>query len=416
MAINLNSAYQQSGTKFRVYPQAPVLASITNPEVIWVSPSSGSIAAGPSDHQMYVTDAISKRAPYEAVDLPPYQGPVCEPALPDRYGHFDHIQAGTRQFNAAHMYAVIRRVLDVWEYYFARTINWHFDTVLDRLELIPLVEWDNAQSGFGFIESGYRRDDQGELHYYCLNFDVLAHEIGHSIIYSEVGWPDQGSETSQYFGFQEAAADMTALIAVLHFDSVVDRLLQDTRGNLYALNELNRIAELSEVEQIRVASNDRRMSHYAAGWTKEHQLSQPLTGALFDILVEIYHINLLDQNLIDDALSDAAYRSILPEIDDKQLQRQFNRVFEGRHHEFEQALLQARDYVGILLADTWTQLSPHHLSYVDVGQALLRADHRMSRGRFRKLIVECFRWREIGAVEPGPRLEEGSVRGTKSCR
>jgi len=414
--VDLNATYQHSGTRFRVYPQAPVLESIEEPETIWVSKTPGTIGPGPADQQMIVRDAIEKHSPYEPPYFPPYRGAVHAPARPDSQGHFDHIHPGTREFTAAHMYAVIRRVLDVWEVYFGRPVRWHFEDVFERLELIPQLLWDNAQSGFGFIESGYRKNAAGELQLFCLNFDVLAHEIGHSIIYSEVGSPVPATESPEYFGFQESAADMTALIGVLHFDSVVNRLLNDTHGNLYALNELNRVAELSEVEQIRIASNDRRMSDFAAGWEKEHHLSQPLTGALFDVLVEIYQQLLIDNGVIDQSLADTAYNALEPDVDEILIQRAFDMAFVGQHAQFKQALLLARDYVGNLLAEVWTQLSAHHLRYVDVGHALLDADRQLGGGKFHDQIFDCFWWREIGAIEPGPKIGAELTGAARSCR
>ena len=416
MTIDLDSAFRRRGTRFRVFPQSPSLSSIVEPETIWVSRPPGTVGPGPADDQMYVRDALYKREPYEAPDLPPYRGETHAPALPDENGHFDHIPPHARQFKSAHMYAVIRRVLDVWECYLGRSTVWHFANFYERLELIPLLDWDNAQSGFGFIETGYRPDQDDVPQLFCLNFDVLAHEIGHSIVYSEVGWPTPGTETSQYFGFQEAAADITALIAVLHFGSVVDRLLQDTRGNLYALNELNRIAELSDMEQLRVASNDRRMSHYAAGWEKEHQLSQPLTGALFDILVDVFHRLLFERGLIDGTLAaDASDEDMSPE-EGADVQSRFDAEFRGQHGRFRFALLDARDYFGTLIAEAWTRLSAPHLTYVDVGHALLDTDLRIAGGRYRHEILSCFAWREIGAVAPGPKLTAATASGTFSCR
>lgn len=415
--VDLNVAYRDSGTRFRVYPQAPVLESIEDPETIWVSKMPGAVGPGPADQQMYVRDAIDKHEPYEPPYFPPYQGAVHEPAQPDSQGHFDYIHPDSRQFPAAHMYAVIRRVLDVWEVYFGRPISWHFEGFYERLELIPQLLWDNAQSGFGFIESGYRENAAGQIQLFCLNFDVLAHEIGHSIIYSEVGTPVPATESPEYFGFQESAADMTALIAVLHFDSVVNRLLQDTHGNLYALNELNRIAELSEVEQIRIASNDRRMSDYADGWVKEHHLSQPLTGALFDVIVDIYQQLLIDNGLIDQTLADNAYNALEDDVDEILIQRGFDLAYAGKHAQFKQALLLARDYAGMLMAEVWTQLSAHHLKYVDVGHALLEADQRLNGGKFHNQIFNCFWWREIGAIQPGPKIGVNDTpNAARSCR
>jgi hypothetical protein len=105
------------------------------------------------------------------------------------------------------MYATVRRALDIWEDYFGHRIEWQFEADFARLEMIPLIEWDNAQAGYGFIEFGFGRTPEGTIDHalpYCENFDVLAHELGHSIIFSQVGIPqsplDQGID---YGGFQE---------------------------------------------------------------------------------------------------------------------------------------------------------------------------------------------------------------------
>src|SRR5208337_3470066 len=108
-----------------------------------------------------------------------------------------------------------------------------------------------------------------------------------------------------YFGFQESAADTTALIAALHFESLVARLLEETHGNLYVFNELDRFAELSPHDEIRIASNDVKLSHFAAGWDDEHALSQPLTGAIFDILVDLFQEVLVERGLIPRDVAEA---------------------------------------------------------------------------------------------------------------
>ena len=165
-----------------------------------------------------------------------------------------------------------------------------------RLELIPHLDWDNAQSGYGFIETGYGFDEDYGQHPFCLNFDILSHELGHSFVYALVGIPAIEHVTAEYVGFQEAASDIVALLSTLHFKSVVDHILAETRGNIYAPNELNRFAELSPTHQIRSASNSIRMGDVPdvripferLSEPDRHLLSQPLTGAVFDILVELF--------------------------------------------------------------------------------------------------------------------------------
>jgi hypothetical protein len=301
MSIKLDCECRLRGTRFSLFPQPPFLETFDEPETVWVSPPVGTVGPGPSDERMYVIDPIDKQFSYGVhpdrrgstfLYLPPWQGPIRPPAEPGRAGHFDHLKPGTRAFEAAHLYGVVRRVLDIWEDYFKRPIPWHFREDYDRLEMLMLPHWDNAQAGYGFLEVGTETMETGEAFSFALNFDTLAHETGHSIIYAMVGVPTLETEEGEYFGFHESAADLVALLSVLHFESVVDHLMATTKGNLYTFNELNRFAELSQTTQIRIASNDLKLSQFAAGWTDEHLLAQPLTGAMFDILVDVFHENL----------------------------------------------------------------------------------------------------------------------------
>ena len=224
---------------------------------------------------------------------------------PDDAGHFDYLEPGTPEFEAAHAFGCIRFALDVWEGYFGRRIPWHFQGDLERLEIALLPDYDNAQAGYGFLELGSYFTADDELPF-TLNFDIIAHEVGHLVILSEVGVPDFDTIESEYFGFHEGAADLVALIASAHFDSVLDPLLEQTAGNLYVLNRLNRIGELSDNKQIRMASNDVHLSTFADGWTDEHDLSLPLTGAMFDILVDIFHELLVARRLISPQVEELA--------------------------------------------------------------------------------------------------------------
>jgi hypothetical protein len=243
MPVEQDQLLQATGTRFKLYPQAPVLAAFAEPETVWVSQRPDTIQPGPADDRIYVVEPVDKPRVYDFPYLPPYRGPTRAPVAPGRDGHFDYLEPGDSGFEAAHMYGTIRRVLDIWEGYYGRGIPWHFRDHFEQLELIPFVNWDNAQSGYGFIEAGYGETETGARHPYALNFDVLAHELGHSLIFSEVGVPPPATMTAEYRGFQESASDLVALVAVLHFDSVVDRLLRTSNGDLYTLNELNRIGE-----------------------------------------------------------------------------------------------------------------------------------------------------------------------------
>ncbi len=390
------------GTRFRLYPQPPILTSIHGPETVWVAAPPGLIGAGPSDHRMYVVDAIGKDRPYEYPYLPPYRGPRNPPVQPGSDGHFDHLDdPWSREFMAAHMYGTLRFVLDVWEKYFGGPIPWHFAEQQPRLELVPLVEWNNAHSGYGFIETGFARPGAPDPQPFCLNFDVLAHELGHSFIYQLLGTPPAERVRAEYVAFHESAADCVAMIAVLHFDSVVDRLLERTSGNIYLPNELNRIGELSETEEIRLASQsltladvpDLRTPVAQLSQPQRHEQSLPLTGAVFDILVDVLQHHLVEDGLISREL-DAFSRPDVSATDEATVQAEFDAAYANRHDGFKAALLDARDYIGRCLAAAWQELS-WDVRYADVAAAMLAADRRLAGGAGLELLTENLLWRGI---------------------
>jgi hypothetical protein len=375
---------------------------------------------------MFLINPLDKRSPYGVnfgplgtprLDLPPFRGLVRRPVSPDEGGHFDYIPDGTPEFEEAHVFGTVRFVLDIWEGYFGRRIEWHFARDYRQLEILILPALDNAYAGYGFMEIGAHRFPDGTVAPFSLNFDVMAHELGHLILYSTIGVPSPSGRRGEYYGFQESGADTVALIAALHFESLMGHLLEETHGNLYVFNELDRFAELSPHDQIRLASNDVKMSQFAAGWDDEHALSQPLTGALFDTAIDIYQEMLVESGVIAPEVSELLRRV----RDNPETAATIQPVFEGaypeRSEDFRSALIGARDYVGYALAETWNRLSADDFSYLGVGKALIEVDRAMSGGRYFRAIAESFDWREIGRVTVGPRLKPPGPRShTHSVR
>ncbi len=403
------------GTRFLLFPQSPFSKGNSTPELVEISAPPGTIGPGPSGPRMYTVNPVGKTTPYGAIVpgpngpgmyLPPWDGFIQPPAEPDEFGNFFHIKPSDPSFEAAHLFGSAHFTMDVWEGYFGRPIPWHFGRQFERLELSLLPSLDNAHIGWGFLETGGTDEHGGEYRPYSLNFDVVAHEIGHAIIYSVIGLPVSEDASGEYYGFHESAADLVAMLASLHFGSVVDDLLENTRGNLYTFNRLNRFAELSDNAQIRMAANDRVLSEFAHGWSSEHALSEPLTGAMFDILIDIYHERLLVHGLIPpevEDLSDQLEGS--PEYSDV-MQQYFDVLYADDPEGFRKSLLEARDFLGSYLADAWEMLDADMLSYFGVEKALLTVDQEITGGAFGNIIEGNFRMREIGLTTAGPRLAE----------
>jgi hypothetical protein len=342
---------------------------------------------------MYVADPISWKEPYEAPYLPPFVGQKAPPVEPSPDGHFDHIDPNSPEFPSVHAFGCVARILDVWEGYLGHRINWHFANTYERLEIIPVIDWQNAQSGYGFLEFGYELTADGRRDLYALNFDMIAHEIGHSILFSEIGLPQPGfSPGPDLRPYHEGVSDLCSLMGMLNFDTAMDRILRRGSGNLLAMNELNRVGELADERQIRIAGNARKMSDVG---NEVHDKSRPFTGGFFDALVQTYHDIAVDKGLVD-----LPYGSIPDARDfDEDLEQTYARAFAAdydlKHFQLKAALSDARDIMALGLAKSWARLDSETLTYPDAALAVCEALQEHGHGNVADTVVECLAWREI---------------------
>ncbi|MDR6666398.1 hypothetical protein J2X71_002656 [Rhizobium sp. 1399] len=335
---------------------------------------------------MYVADPLFDKEPYGFSGFPPYRGPRRRSFRlgPDR--HFDSLDPRSRDYLGVHAYACIHFVLDVWRNYLARPMHWFFSDFYPRLEIVPFVRWDNAHAGFGFIELGCS-EAAGEQSPYALNFDTIAHEIGHLITLSQTGLPGNLSRDADFFPFSEAISDSISLISFLHFDSAIDRLLRRTKGNLLLYNELNRFAETSPETQIRLATNFRRMSEVTS---EAHDRSLPLLGAIFDTIIELYHRELVASGCADHRLLSVNLRDLTQDEFDR-FRQTTAEAFRDRPLFFKLALIKARDSVGGAIGAALHRLDPDAMRLGDAALAIISA----ADWRAAAQLEENFTWREI---------------------
>lgn len=400
---------QRGGTRFVIYTQWRRRARDYKPEVITLDVAPGRVKAGPSDPSTRVVDARRKR-PYtheqtgRIVATPPYpRGRPRYPIVrPNPRGHFDHLRPGTRQFSAVSAFATVHSVLQIWRHYFRQPLlPWFFEAKRHPLELIPRVESANAWSGEGFLEFGYVNWDSRIR--FCDLFDVVAHETGHLILKKVIGNPTDGAKTLAYRAHEEAGADLIALIAAMHFDSVVDRLLWRTRGALFSDNELSRLAEYGRKREVRELFNEERLSSPRIRRASEkyhaHGYSLPFSGAAYDILVGLYVGNLRERGILERVAPTARPGS--PRHALAMAQRSFDRRFgtrrrfEASRAELKNALLDARDVFARTMARAWRNTSVDGFSYGRAVANILEADRKLSGGRNGRMIRDLFAWRGI---------------------
>jgi hypothetical protein len=440
-----------TGTRFRLFPNAD--EGYAQPELVIVSSPAGSLGPGPSDPTMRAILPLDKQAEYDPPRyMPPYEGPCLPPAFPDANGNFDHIAVDNPAFLCAHLFGTIRWTLDIWEYYLGNAIVWWHYPAYPQLELIPILNWDNAHSGPGFIETGSRLNRDGVRNLFCLNFDVVSHESGHAILFSQVGVPTPENIHSQFLAFHESFSDLIALVSALHFPSVVAKLFAQTGGNLYVLNLVSRIGELSDVEQIRIADNETTMEDVAGlrvgldgDWIdpldqdrNAHSLAQPLTGAMWDILVEVFQDRLVASGGLPPTLDTRGWSQAEVEGALAAVQTASRARLEAFHDAFHGALDEARDLLGFAMAHVMHTLRAEDVSFDSVSGAVI--DAFLQRGYQHQLddLLEIFalrginpvpslllvrpslskEWSRLSYVERARRVQaaERSRRGDNACR
>jgi len=397
----------EGGTRFRVYPQPKKFGF--EPVTVHVDVEPGDISPGPSDAIIETVDAINKFGYHRDDDesirrRPPYAGRRRDPLPPNDDGHFEFAE-DTREFSVASPFAIIHTVLRVWRHYFERPLPWDFATAKrPRLELIPHIRSYNAWSGGGALEFGYPDFPDRLDRPFCENFEVVAHETGHLVMKSVIGTMPEDEKSLQHRAHEEAAADLVALFTVLQFDSVVDGVLAKTHGQLYGPNLLSRIGEWgvtnSEVE--RTVFNEATMASVRTiKDLNKHGLSLPFSGAVYDLFVEVFQAHLVHRGALTDQVArQARHRpgKRMPDVD-----AAFARAHRAAPAEFREALLDARDEVGRLLALAWRATPRGGVTYASVAGRLLELAGASAAGEGHahpELLTDVFRARGITPARP----------------
>jgi hypothetical protein len=124
----------------------------------------------------------------------------------------------------------------------------------------------------------------------CRSLDIVAHECGHAILDGlKPNWILFGAPP-QTGGLHESFGDLTALFLVLSQMDQVEAIIAQTKSNLHAKNFLADMAEqfgaaLGRPNGLRNADNDLKLSQVG---TEVHAISQVFTGAVYDVLADIF--------------------------------------------------------------------------------------------------------------------------------
>jgi len=140
-----------------------------------------------------------------------------------------------------------------------------------------------------------------QMVYLCESSDVVAHECGHALL--DAMRPDFWDvQAIEIWSFHEAFADITGLVATTQFDSVIDKALKETGGDLRKSNVISMLAEeigsvLGLGDGLRNAYNTFKYvpieslpsnSPYDKLSAECHSFGRVFLGAWYELMVNIY--------------------------------------------------------------------------------------------------------------------------------
>jgi hypothetical protein len=124
----------------------------------------------------------------------------------------------------------------------------------------------------------------------CRSFDIVAHETGHAILDGlKPHWLDMAGPP-QTGGLHEAFGDLTSIFLTLSQMDQVEAIIAQTKANLHDKTFLADMAEefglaLGRPNGLRNADNDLTLAQVG---TEVHAISQVFTGAIYDIMADIF--------------------------------------------------------------------------------------------------------------------------------
>jgi hypothetical protein len=206
----------------------------------------------------------------------------------------------TAEFDAVHTFAVVRQTLTMYQRALAvgttmATVPWRWNssTNSDPIQVHPRhSQMQNAFYSPGQRLLAFGHFLQGTTQIFtCRSLDIVAHEAGHAVLDGlKPAWIS--ASNPQTGGLHESFGDLTAIFLALSQFDQVEAVIAQTKGNLHDKTFLSDLAEqfglaLGRPNGLRNADNDLKLSQVS---NEVHAISQVFTGAIYDILADVYAI------------------------------------------------------------------------------------------------------------------------------
>ncbi|MCP5048955.1 MAG: hypothetical protein GY940_17425 [bacterium] len=204
------------------------------------------------------------------------------------------------EFDAVHTFAIVRQVLTIFKRALLRNgitsdFSWQWGSgqpiqVYPRAGLDANAYYARGERSLRFFYFHPQNNERLNLVYTCRSFDIVAHECGHAILDAlKPGfWSSHHPETG---GIHESFGDQTAIFTMLAQMDQCEAIIAESKANLHNKSFFPAIAEqfgealYGRTTGLRNADNDLKMSDVS---NQVHDISQVLTGAVYDILADIF--------------------------------------------------------------------------------------------------------------------------------
>ncbi len=272
---------RKKGSKVKIWKQDPSVEPIGIRSVYIHTP----VEDGPKDSEIVIISELS--------------------AIANSKGDFLYNpDENPKEFDAVHTFTVVRQVLTMYKRALLRTkirndLSWSWQWGANLpIKVYPRAgEEDNAEYNrdrkslrFFYFHPG--NNEALPLVYTCRSFDLVAHETGHAILDAlRPGY--ENSSDPETNGLKEYFGDFTAILTMLSQMDQCEAIIAESKGNLHNESFFTAFAEqygkvkYGRSTGLRNCDNDLKLSEVE---NKEdaHELSQVFTGAVYDILVDIF--------------------------------------------------------------------------------------------------------------------------------
>lgn len=280
---------------FDVYFQDPAVREATkayNFDEAFTVPWEPGISDGPTSARFVVIDYNGTT---EAL-TPPAKWDAKDNVFRDDNGLLlNRKNLDTPQFHQVNVWATLQNALDFYESGagLGRRISWGFEG--NRLIVVP-------HAGYG--ENAYYDRDSKSLQFYyfdhagqrvhtCLSADIINHEFGHAVL-DGVRPLYRESVQVETAAFHEFVGDISAILIAFRNTKLRRQIGEVTGGDLDKDSALSSLAEQfgrkDEKPYLRTALNKLKYAEVKES-PSHHHMSQVMTGAMFDILRDVYRYN-----------------------------------------------------------------------------------------------------------------------------